>query len=289
MFIKTNYEDSMKKIIPILLLFSYSIFAQDDVPVDTSYWNTSGVVGFNISQVALSNWSQGGENSLAYSLVGNAGAKYDGPEWVFDNSLKISYGRTKLGEDDFKNTDNEVFMDNLLSKKIDWIFSPYISNTARTVIASGYAYEADTSFQISKFFDPGYLNQGIGLIYDKTENFSARFGLGFKETFTSDYNSYSDDPETTEIEKFKFETGIEFVAKAQYPLTEIINLKSELFLFSTFSDIDIWDLRWDTTLMAKLTDLINVNINVLLIYDKDETVKTQLKEALQLGISYNLF
>lgn len=289
MFIKTNYEDSMKKIIPILLLFSYSIFAQDDVTADTSYWNTSGVVGFNISQVALSNWSQGGENSLAYNLVGNAGAKYDGPEWVFDNSLKISYGRTKLGEDDFKNTDNEIFMDNLLSKKIGWIFSPYVSNTARTVIASGYAYEADTSFQISKFFDPGYLNQGIGLIYDKTENFSARFGLGFKETFTSDYNSYSDDPETTEIEKFKFETGIEFVAKAQYPLTEIINLKSELFLFSTFSGIDIWDVRWDTTLMAKLTDLINVNINVLLIYDKDETVKTQLKEALQLGISYNLF
>jgi len=279
----------MKKIILFLVLSSVAVAAQDQVPADTSYWKTSGVIGFNISQVALSNWAQGGDNSLAYNLVGNGTAKYDGPSWLFDNSLKISYGRTKLGDDDFKNTDNEIFMDNLLSKKIDWIFDPYISNTARTVIASGYSYEADTSFQISKFFDPGYLNQGVGLIYDKNEFFNVRLGFGFKETFTSDYNSYSDDPETAEVEKFKFETGVEFVAKAQYPLTEIINLKSELFLFSTFSDIDIWDVRWDTTIMAKLTDLINVNLNVLLIYDKDETVKTQLKEALQLGISYDLF
>jgi hypothetical protein len=51
----------------------------------------------------------------------------------------------------------------------------------------------------------------------------------------------------------------------------------------------VWDVRWDNTITAKINDYFNVNVNVLLIYDVDETLRTQLKEALQLGISYSLF
>ena len=65
--------------------------------------------------------------------------------------------------------------------------------------------------------------------------------------------------------------------------------KGYLRLFGRFEDITIWDVRWDNTITAKINDYFNVNINVLLIYDVDETLKTQLKEALQLGISYSLF
>jgi len=60
-------------------------------------------------------------------------------------------------------------------------------------------------------------------------------------------------------------------------------------LFGRFEDMSVWDVRWDNTVTAKINDYFNVNINVLLIYDVDETLKTQLKEALQLGISYSLF
>jgi len=62
-----------------------------------------------------------------------------------------------------------------------------------------------------------------------------------------------------------------------------------LRLFGRFEDISVWDVRWDNTVTAKINDYFNVNINVLLIYDVDETLRTQLKEALQLGISYSLF
>jgi hypothetical protein len=38
-----------------------------------------------------------------------------------------------------------------------------------------------------------------------------------------------------------------------------------------------------------VTKLINVNLNILVVYDVDQSLKTQLKEALQLGITYTLF
>jgi hypothetical protein len=55
------------------------------------------------------------------------------------------------------------------------------------------------------------------------------------------------------------------------------------------SKFDEWDVRWDNIITAQVTKLINVNLNVLLIYDTDQIARTQLKEALQIGITYALF
>jgi len=56
------------KYVFILLLISSTIFVQEKDPT-LNNWIASAVVGFNISQLALSNWSQGGENSLTWSLA----------------------------------------------------------------------------------------------------------------------------------------------------------------------------------------------------------------------------
>ena len=40
---------------------------------------------------------------------------------------------------------------------------------------------------------------------------------------------------------------------------------------------------------AKVNDYINVNFNFLLIYDEEQSLKRQIKEALQLGITYSFF
>jgi hypothetical protein len=53
--------------------------------------------------------------------------------------------------------------------------------------------------------------------------------------------------------------------------------------------LSVWDVRWDNLITAKVNDYVSVNLNVLVIYDVNESLKTQIKEALQLGISYTLF
>lgn len=115
-------------------------------------------------------------------------------------------------------------------------------------------------------------------------------GIALQEVFTSKFNSYSDDSDTKDkVEKFKLETGIESVTEGNVTVAENMNFNSKLRLFSRFKTLDVWDVRWDNTLTAKINKYFNVNLNILVIYQKDQSLKTQMKQTLQLGITYTLF
>ena len=260
-----------------------------DNSLEESRWLYSGVAGLNISQIALDNWTQGGDNALAFNLLGNFGIKYVDSPWTFSNGLKLAFGRTKLGEDNFRTNNNEFYLESILSYSFGWALDPYLSNTVRTVLSKGFDYKEIPAKQTSQFFDPGYITQSIGFLYNKIPNVSTRLGIAFQETITNKFPFYSDDPKTTEIEKFRFDTGIESVTEALYSIEENVLFGSKLRLFSRFNELDVWDVRWDNLITAQISKYFNVNFNVLLIYEKIQSPKTQVKEALQLGITYSLF
>ena len=291
---KTKVRNNMKTIHILLFTFLLTVAmqAQDESEEKKdTLWTPNGVIGVNLSQVAFENWSQGGENSIAFTLFTLLGLDYIGDPWKWRNSLKVTYGRTKVGDQEYRTNDNEIFFESLLIYKVNWEVSPYAGLTARSAVTKGFDYGLDPAVQIVDFLDPLYLTQGLGFIYDKIENFSTRLGVGFKETFASKFDSlYTDDPETAnEVEDFKFESGIESVTEYKVKFLENMEYHSYLRLFGRFEDISVWDVRWDNLLVAKINEYFNVNFNLLLIYDADETLKTQVKEALQLGFSYTLF
>lgn len=257
--------------------------------ISTNNWTYTGVAGLNISQVALENWTQGGDNAIAFTLAGNFGAKYIDSPWTFNNTLKLAFGRTKLGKDDFRTNDNELFLESILSHSFGWALEPYFSNTVRTVLSKGFDYKVSPAIQTSQFFDPGYVTQSLGFIYNKIPNITTRLGIAFQETFTNKFPFYADNSETAEIEKFKFDTGIESVTEGSYKIEENVAYISQLRLFSRFQELDVWDVRWDNLIVAQISKYFNVNFNVLVIYEKKQSPKTQLKEALQFGITYKLF
>lgn len=271
-----------------LLFLSTLLFAQEDSTV-AGPWTASGVTGLNVSQIAFSNWSQGGENSLTWTIYGNFDFVYKKNPWIFSNELKLAYGRTKLGDQEFRVNDNEFYNESVLTYEIGWAVSPYASNTIVTVIDKGYDYELTPKLEIARFFDPGYITQSVGFTYHKEEVFKTRLGIAFQETFTSQNTKYADDPETVEIEDFKFETGIESVSETKFTVDKNILFKSKLRLFGRFEEIDVWDVRWDNSLVASVNDYMNVNLGVLVIYEKAQSIKTQVKQTLQLGITYKLF
>jgi len=45
--------------------------------------------------------------------------------------------------------------------------------------------------------------------------------------------------------------------------------------------------NWDNIFTAKLTQYININFNITLFYDRDTSVKRQLKQSLALGLTYS--
>ncbi|NUN08737.1 MAG: DUF3078 domain-containing protein [Ignavibacteriaceae bacterium] len=270
----------------VILFFSTLAFASGDT---TSAWKKDGVAGINISQISLDNWSQGGEDALSWTFFTNMSFDYLSNNWLLKNKFKLAYGRTKLGDADYRTNDNEIYLETVLSYSLGWAVDPYFSNTIRSSVSSGFDYKKTPYLKTADFFDPGYVSQSLGFTYQKMANFNFRLGFGFQETFTSEQTFYADDPSTAEVEKFKLETGIESVSEGKYSFEENLLFTSKLRLFSTFKEIDVWDVRWDNTLTAKVSKYVNVNLNILVIYEKKQTPKTQLKEALQLGIVYNLF
>lgn len=274
-------------VILIMFLSAISVFAQKK---DSLYnkWNPAAALGLNISQIALSNWTQGGDNAISWTGIVNGSLNYLTPTLRFKNNLKLAFGSTKLGNADFRTTDNELYFENVLSWNFGWAVDPYVSNLVRTAIGQGYDYKITPAPQIAAFFDPGYVTQSIGFLYDKATGVSIRLGIAFQETFTNIHRNYSDDPETPELEAFKLETGLESVTKTEFFLAENLLAKSLLRLFTRFEQIDVWDVRWDNTITAKVNSFLNVNITYLLIYEKSQSPKTQMKQTLQLGFVYTL-
>jgi hypothetical protein len=271
----------------IFLIFMGESFAQIDTTMKMG-WNPRGVVSLNLSQMSFSNWSQGGDNSFAFASLGNFGVYYLHKSWDFSNKLKIAYGRSKSNSNYFT-TDNELRFETVVTRKLGWKVNPYMSNELRTALANGFDYKTNPATQIVAFFDPGYLTQSVGFIYVQ-KIISTRLGIGFQEVFTNKFTQYSADPNNpAEVKKFKFDSGIESVTETNFEFMKNMQYSGRLRLFSRFNSMDVWDVNWDNLIGAKVNDYVSVNFGVNVIYEKSQSYKTQVKEALQVGFSYILF
>lgn len=279
----------MKKIYILSVIIFYGAVSAQTPDSLKNKWIPSLTTGIGISQIAFSNWVKGGENSIAWSLLGDFKLHREGDMWSSRNQVKGQFGRAKIGGDSYRTTDNDLYMENVAVYNLGWAVSPFFSNSLRTQISRGYDYKVEGSPNISDFFDPGYVTQTLGFTYDKYSHILTRFGLAFQEVFTSRFTQYSDDPATVdEVEKFKFETGIESVTDVSYTIAENVFYQNKLRLFSRFESLDVWDVRWDNTITAKVNSWLNVNFTYLVVYEKAQSPKTQMKEGLQIGIIYTL-
>ncbi len=269
----------------LLITLQIKVFAASD-----TLWEKIGVAGINVSQVSFNNWSQGGENSILWTIFTNMNTKYTNNEWKLSNNLKMAYGRSKIGSSDYRTNDNELYLESIVSYNIKWSVDPYFSNTVRTGLSEGFDYKTGSGISVSNFFDPGYITQSLGFTYNTSKYFITRVGVGLQEVFTNKYRNYTDDPTTTtELEAFKLDTGIECVSDAKMDIDENLLYQSKLRLFTRFTSLDVWDVRWDNVITAKVTKYLNVNFNILVLYEKSQSPKTQMKEALQMGLTYSLF
>lgn len=282
----------MKSILLLIILSLVFLHNSSPAQWDTTLkkgWNPKGVIGVGLNQVALSNWVKGGENLIAIAGLTDFGLHYMKFPYLFKNRLTANIGSTKTGGGAFRTNENSLVLDQVLMRNIGWAVDPYISNNIRTGLLNGYDYKLEPAVQSSAFFDPGYITQSIGFTFVRP-HFSTRLGLAFQETFTNKFRNYTDDQKTLDKrEAFKFETGIESVTEGDLTVAENMIYTSRLRLFSAFETIDVWDVAWENTITAKVNDFFAANINLIVLYEKAESPKTQLKEGLTVGINYILF
>lgn len=250
-------------------------------------WTHALSFGANVTQVTFKDWASGGENSLAYALL-LAGASIDNSEtFQWGNSYKFSFGQARLGNEGVRKTDDEIYFESLLIYKLNSTVNPYASATMRTQFAKGFTYD-DTGkgTAISKFFDPAYLTQSVGMIYLPTPELKTRLGLALREMVTSTFTQYTDDPTTPEIEKTRVEGGFESVTEGAWSIAENMTYATRLELFDPAKHMDRMYVRSDNTLTAKVNKLLNVSLTVQVINDVNMSPRTQFKEVLAIGFNF---
>lgn len=272
----------------LILILVVSVRSQEKPDSMLYKWNPSLTAGLNFSQVSFSDWAKGGENAISWNTFANFGLTYKAEHWVFKNQLRVIYGRTQAGSQPNKQNENEIFMENVLARDIGWIFKFAASNTFLTQITTGYNYKLDPAPKISDFFDPAYITQGIGLLYDKSEYVQTRFDLAAREIVSNQYFLEADDPVTPEIEKFKFDLGLNSVTDLRIPVAENVLYVSKLSLFSPFKKLDIWDVRWESLITAQVNKWLATNLSVVIVYDEDQIKRTQVRQAFQLGLVFSI-
>lgn len=272
----------------LLMTVTLMIMAQEDKK--ESGWTYTMTGNLNLSQIALDNWVEGGDNAWSWQLniKGKATREETTFKWV--SSGNANFGKSKIGSDQSRKAVDEIQLESVYTRKLGLPVNPYAALTGRTQFAKGYEYSDTSRMAISAFMDPGYFTQSVGMGYQFKDSFSTRLGASMKETITSDFPvPYADDPETAEIETSRIEFGAESVTDLNLSFSENLLFTSQLSLFSDFSALNKIDVDWDSQLTATINKYVNVNLAFRLLYDRNLHVKRQIKEALAIGLTYNFF
>lgn len=297
----------MKKIIFALAMFLIipGIHAQESTKADT-LWKFSGTTSLNLSQLSLTNWAAGGDNSLSGNALINLAANYTKDNTSWENSLKLGFGLIKQGSDPTRKSDDQIDLASKLGLKASdkWFYTGLLG--FRTQFAQGYDNPGDANrLKISNFMSPGYLNFSLGMDYKPSEAFSLLLSpLSTKLTLVLDEDlsaagSFGLDP--GQSARGEFGAYIKMAFKKE--ILKNVTLDTKVDFFSNYLDNPQHiDVNWDLLLTFAINEYLSASLLTQLIYDYDikfgtDTTgdgvpdtfdeKVQFKELFGLGLTYS--
>jgi hypothetical protein len=286
----------MKTFFVVTLMVFINILAgtaqsQSTQPPSLAYgWKHSMVAGLTLTQVAFTDWAQGGENALSYTLSSDGKSIDDESTSNWTNTYKFAFGQTRLGDQGLRKTDDFIDLSTVFTYKLGSFINPYAAATMKTQFAKGYIYNAaGNDSAISKFFDPAFLTQSVGAGYQPIKEVKTRLGLGLREVITNTFNTYTNDPTTPETEKTTVDGGIESVTNIEWQWEENILFTFQIELFAPLKTLNEVVVRNSNNITAKVNKYVTAILSVQLINEKRITPRTQVKETIALGLSYTIF
>ncbi|WP_439489427.1 DUF3078 domain-containing protein [Algoriphagus sp.] len=282
----------------LLILFSGQLFAQEDdalIPSDTSYWLKEIGGGLNLNQAAFSgNWQGGGVNSIALGFYLNGRANYAKDKWSWDNTMDFIYGVVKNKGEEGRKSNDRIFLDSKIGYKINDKWNYFFSVNFLSQFAPGYNFpEGEDKVLISKFVNPAYLTTSLGIEYKPNDEFSLRMSpFSPRWTFVSDTDLYLNVPQNygVEIGETVRTEWLAFSLLADYnkKLSENLSLMIRYQMYANYETLafDAIDHRLDFGLTAKVSNLVNVSLTSLMIYDLDQDSEIQFSQGLALGIAF---
>ncbi len=290
-----------------LFFFLMSLAAYGQQPVDTdTVWKYEGITSLNFSQLSLSNWAAGGENSLSGNALVKLSADYDNGITTWDNDLAIGFGLIKQGESPARKSDDQLELSSKFGYRASerWNYSGLLS--FRTQLAEGYDRPGEEDrIKISNFMAPAYLNLSAGFDFRPNDRFSMLIApLSGKFTFVldedlSDEGSFGLDPG----QQIRGEFGGYIKVRFKQEILTNVLLDTKIDLFSNYLENPQYvDVNWDLLLTFKVNEFLSASLMTQLIYDRDiefdvdttgdglpdsSEPRVQFKELLGIGLTYS--
>jgi hypothetical protein len=257
-------------------------------PRDTT-WKKELVGGLNLASSYYDNWSQGGDDNIAWGASLKGRLEHDDSDWNWTTTGLAKYGQVKLGDQALRKTDDDLEAQTVLSRKLTSYVAPYVSASFQTQFARGYQYPSETvpPISVSNFLDPLYMIQSAGVGTMPLDWLRTRAGAAVHETRTDEYRTWANGPNSAGRKAWDVQPGVEWVTDLKKTVADKLLLESAL---ATFSNLKGWDaavLDWTSTVSYQFSKYINVNASGELHRDIQQSHGWQWKHQLALGLNYS--
>ncbi len=298
----------MKKYL-IFLILSFAMSTVSSQDTADTLWKFNGVTSINFSQMSLTNWAAGGENSVSGNGIVNLAANYRSREGniSWSNELSLGYGLIQQGKDPVRKSDDKIDLASKFGYKASkhWSYTGLLS--FKTQFTEGYANPGDieTRTKISNFLAPGYMNLSFGMDYKPSETFTMFIApVTGKMTFVMDEDlsaagSFGVDAGESTRSEFGGYVKIAFTTKVM----KNVKLNTKVDLFSNYLENPQYvDVNFDILLSMKVNDYISASFISQIIYDYDikfdvfdaageptgdKESRIQFKELFGIGLTYS--
>ena len=288
-----------------VLLLAVSLYSQDTINADT-LWKFNGVTSLNVSQLSLTNWAAGGENSLSGNALVQLSADYDDGTLNWDNDLSLGFGLIRQGNDPTRKSDDKIDLSSKFGYRAskNWFYSGLFG--FRTQFATGYDNPGEEDrIKISNWMAPGYLNISLLREFSRIMIFSMVLApIAGKMTLVLDDDlsaagTFGLDPGQTT--RGEFGAYIKLAYKKEILKNVLLDTKVDFFS-NYLENPQYVDVNWDLLLTFKVNDFISASLMTQLIYDHDIEFgfypagdgvhdsfesRVQFKELFGLGLTYS--
>lgn len=285
-----------------------------EIPDTLEGWQAGGVFSVNLTQVSLTNWNAGGNNSVSVNGVLSLFADYKIGKSVWDNDLDLGYGIIQQGDGGVRKSDDRIEFNSIYGRKAfkNWNYAALVN--FKSQFTAGYNYP-DDSTEISNFLAPGYALAALGMDYKPSKKLSVFVSpITMKMTIVLDQNlanvgAFGVDPAvyddfgvlTKDGANYRSEYGGYLRVQYKNDIMENVKLQTRIDLFSNYSEEPTHvDVNWEVLLAMKVNKFISATIISTLIYDHDVDIavdrdgdnvldgagpRVQFKEVLGIGFS----
>lgn len=276
-----------------------TLSAQTETAESTSPWTREGNLGLKLTQVSLTNWAAGGDNSVAFDFQGAYQANYKKGKHLWNNRLELAYGLNRTGEDGTKKANDKIYLNSNYGYSIakSWYASAFA--TFQTQFSPGYDYSISKDISVSEFMSPAYLTTGLGFTYDPNKIFTVVLSpASWRGTFVlndrlSDEGAYGVDPGKHLLSSF----GANLKGEVRYEFMKNMTVYSRLDLYSDYlhkpQNIDV---NWEVQINMAINKWFSTTLTTNLVYDDDVKIaqkdgtkgpRVQFKEILGVGLQFN--